>query len=385
MKSCPNAAILKVFHSMGIHIDASSGYEVQRAMRAGIPAAHISLSSQELPNNFAEFLDAGVHINACSLSQIERIGASRPKARIGLRINPGLGSGDHMKKNVGGPMSSFGIWHTLMGKAKAIVSRYSLTVIKIHTHIGSGSDPAVWQRVSSLSLQLCQQFDTVDTLNLGGGYKVARVEGEKETCFNQIGPPVQVNFERFQAETGRCLKLEIEPGNALVANAGCLICRAQDIVETDASESDGASEAVHRFIKIDGGMTEILRPSLYGAQHSITVVKQHHQGDGGQGDCSTKDFVVVGHCCESGDLLTPAPDDPTNEGIGKRALREDTVVGDLLVVGGTGAYCSSMSAKNYNSFPEAAEVLAMANGGLELIRKRQTLEQLIENEVDFVA
>jgi diaminopimelate decarboxylase len=173
MKSCPNAAILKVFDAMGIHIDASSGYEVERAIRAGIPASHISLSSQELPANFAELLDAGVHINACSLSQIERVGSSRPNAAIGLRINPGLGSGDHMKKNVGGPWSSFGIWHAFMDKAKEIVARYSLRVVKIHTHIGSGSDPAVWQYVSSLSLQLCQHFETVDTLNLGGGYKVA--------------------------------------------------------------------------------------------------------------------------------------------------------------------------------------------------------------------
>jgi diaminopimelate decarboxylase len=208
---------------------------------------------------------------------------------------------------------------------------------------------------------------------------VARVEGEKETRFEHIAPPMLLNFERFFADTGRRLKLEIEPGTALVANAGWLVCKAQDIVETC-----GEAATVHRFIKLDGGMTEILRPSLYGSQHPITVVKQRlEHGRSGEGGVNTEDFIVVGHCCESGDLLTPATDDPTNEGIGKRALPVDTAVGDLLVIGGAGAYCSSMSAKNYNSFPEAAEVLAMASGSMELIRRRQTMDQLLENEVDL--
>ena len=103
--------------------------------------------------------------------------------------------------------------------------------------------------------------------------------------------------------------------------------------------------------------------------------------------------MVVGHCCESGDLLTPSADDPTNEAIGVCTLPADTAVGDLLVVGGAGAYCSSMSAKNYNSFPEAPEVLVAddddgGGGGSDmrmgLIRRRQTLAQVIENEVEPV-
>ena len=88
--------------------------------------------------------------------------------------------------------------------------------------------------------------------------------------------------------------------------------------------------------------------------------------------------VVVGHCCESGDLLTPAPGDP--EAIATRILPKGEV-GDVCVIEGVGAYCSSMSAKNYNSFPEAAEAIRKSDGTLALIRKRQTFDQIVENEV----
>ena len=118
-------------------------------------------------------------------------------------------------------------------------------------------------------------------------------------------------------------------------------------------------------------MTEILRPSLYGAQHAVVVLSRNSTG-------RRKNYVVVGHCCESGDLLTPAPGD--SELLEPREL-EETTVGDLCVIEGVGAYCSSMPAKNYNSFPEAPEVLIRGSGEAVLIRKRQTLAQILENEV----
>merc|ERR1712137_41549 len=114
MKACPNAAILKYFHSRGIHIDASSGFEVKRAMSAGIPPENISLSTQELPTDFADLMRMGVKINACSVSQLERIGKEfhGRNQRIGIRVNPGTGSGGFSsstsgfsKTNVGGPAS----------------------------------------------------------------------------------------------------------------------------------------------------------------------------------------------------------------------------------------------------------------------------------------
>ncbi len=110
MKAASNAAILRLFNSLGLHIDASSGFEAMRAIRAGIKPCHISLSSQQLPKNLAELVRLGVLFNACSIHQLECFGKIARGAEVGVRINPGLGSGGTNRTNVGGPASSFGIW-----------------------------------------------------------------------------------------------------------------------------------------------------------------------------------------------------------------------------------------------------------------------------------
>eukprot|EP00873_Tetraselmis_striata_P018583 jgi/Tetstr1/438847/TSEL_027356.t1 len=365
MKAAPNAAVLKLFHSMGLHIDASSGYEVRRAMAAGFAAEQISLSTQELPTFFAELLQQGVKLNACSLEQLERYGQAFPGAEVGLRVNPGLGSGGTGRTNVGGPASSFGIWHELLPQAKEIVAKYDLKVVRIHTHIGSGSDPTVWQRVANLNMDTVKQFPDVVTLNMGGGYKVARMSTEKNTDLQVIGAPAKEALEAFAEETGRKLHLEIEPGTFLLANACSVLSTVQDMTSTGAEG--------HTFLKLDAGMTDVLRPSIYGAQHPLVVVKG--EGNSASGVSS---YVVVGHCCESGDILTPGPDDP--EAVTERKMKT-AEVGDLLVIEGSGAYCSSMSTKNYNSYPEIPEVMLDTEGNLHCIRKRQTLEQILENEM----
>eukprot|EP00536_Pseudo-nitzschia_multiseries_P013102 jgi/Psemu1/34191/gm1.34191_g len=381
MKACPNSAILKFFSSKGIHIDASSGFEVKRAMDAGIPAENISLSTQELPANFADLINMGVKINACSVSQVERIGKAFEGTgqKVGIRVNPGTGSGGFSsstsgfsKTNVGGPASSFGIWYGLIedGTVPDLVSKYGLTVERIHTHIGSGSDPSIWQQVASKSLSFCNVWSTVETLNLGGGYKVGRVEGEVTTDLQKIGGPVTDAFRQFAEENGRELKLEIEPGTYLVAMSGALVSTIQDKVFTTGDDG-------HTFLKLDSGMTDVLRPSLYGAIHPMTILP----GSGKSEDIGseTEDVVVVGHCCESGDLMTPKPGEP--EDLSERTLRK-AEIGDLLVMDGSGAYCAGMSTKNYNSFPEAPEVMVDFEGKPHIIRTRQPLEEIYKNEVD---
>lgn len=380
MKASPNSAILKFFHSKGIHIDASSGYEVRRAMSAGIPADHISLSTQELPHDFAELMDMGVKLNACSISQLEKAGKhyAGKGQKIGVRINPGIGSGGFSasttgfsKTNVGGPSSSFGIWHELVndGTVQSIVEKYGLVVERIHTHIGSGSDPKIWQDVAQKSLSFCKVFPEVTALNLGGGYKVGRNPGEPTTDLQVIGKPVADAFRQFAEEDGRELKMEIEPGTYLLAMSGALVSTVQDKVFT-------TGEGSHTFLKLDAGMTDVLRPSLYGAVHPITILP----GSGKSEDVGseTEEVVVVGHCCESGDLMTPKPGEP--EALAEYPLRK-AEIGDICVMDGSGAYCAGMSTKNYNSFPEAPEVLVGRDGKVHIIRKRQTLEQIYENEV----
>lgn len=363
MKASPNAAVIRVLTGCGLQIDASSGHECERALRAGVPAAHISLSTQELPADFRRLHEAGIRFNACSLNQLRYFGEQFPGGELGLRFNPGLGSGGTAKTNVGGPASSFGIWHQYRGEVRRLVAEHRLKVVRIHTHIGSGSDPAVWQHVAQLSLAMVREFPDATILNLGGGYKVARMDYEQTTDFEEIGAPIKEAIEELATETGRRLHLEIEPGTYLAANACALVASVQDVVDT--------GEEGYRFLKLDTGMTEILRPSLYGSQHPIIVLPRRDTGH-------YVPYVVVGHCCESGDLLTPAPDQ--HDLLHPRELPE-AEPGDLCVIEGAGAYCAAMPAKNYNSFPEAAEVLLRENGEIALIRKRQTLDQMLQNEL----
>jgi len=509
MKALPTAAVLRLLLARGLWLDAGSAPEALRALRAGAPAERVCLSSQELPppgdagasgggasggagggDPLAALLSRGVAVNCCSLRQVARVadaldalaarasprasgapdalGGSAPppspspspsppavaSREVGLRLNPGVGSGGTAyKTNVGGPHSSFGMWHAQAGAAAALAAARGLRVVRLHTHVGSGGDPAVWRRAAALALALARRFPEVHTLNLGGGFRVARAKGERGTDLPAVGAAVRALFEAFEAEApapfeegvaaggggggadaaaaggpdaanaedgadgagddaadaadpscpraaraalaaagaflgglrgggGRRLRLEVEPGTFLVAGAGALLCAVGDVVATPA----------HAFVKLDCGMTELLRPSLYGAQHPVHILRDGGGGGGGggvdgggsgsgagAGAGATRRFVVVGHCCESGDLVSCAPGAP--EQLAERELPADVAPGDLALVGGAGAYCASMSAKNYNSFPEAAEVLVLAEGGgCRLVRRRQTLEQMTQNE-----
>ncbi len=364
MKALPTAAVLRVFQAQGLRVDASSGYEAERALLAGLAPRDVQITAQELPKNLRELVTRGVEFTACSLHQLRVYCGMFPKSSVTIRINPGKGSGHSNRTNVGGPGASFGIWHGLLDEALAIAREHGVRITGMHTHIGSGGDPEVWKHCARLSLGIAAKLLDVTTLSLGGGFKIARVPGEKTADLNEIGNALLPDFHEFAAQYGRKLHIEVEPGTYLTANAGALIALVADVVTTKPEGYD--------FIKLDTGMTEILRPSMYGAQHPMSIVTP----DGS--NRPPHDYIVVGHCCESGDILTPAPGEP--EALLPRALIE-AKAGDLMVIGGAGAYCSSMSAKNYNSFPEAPEVLIQNDGTFRLIRKRQTLESVIEREL----
>ncbi len=364
MKALPTAAILRLFNRRGLHIDASSGYEAGRAMMAGIPADYIQITAQQLPDDLDELVRRGVRFTACSLHQLRTYGALFPNTPVSVRINPGLGTGHSNRTNVGGPSSSFGIWHEHLDEVYAVAAEFGLRITGMHTHIGSGGDPEVWVRCARMSLAIAAHMPEVTRLSLGGGYKVARMDNEVSADLESIGARLLPEFDAFAQAHGRKLHLEIEPGTFLVANAGALVCTVMDVVDTGAEG--------YRFIKVDAGMTEILRPSIYGAQHPIHLVPADDTPR------ERRDYLIAGHCCESGDILTPEPGNP--EGLLPRSLPEARI-GDALIVGGAGAYCASMASKNYNAYPECPEVLLRRDGGMDLIRHRQTLEQVVQNEV----
>lgn len=360
MKANPSLGVLTVFRDLGLHIDASSDFEVERAMRAGFAPERIQLTSQMPSRRLAEFVERGVLYNACSLHQLEQFGQLVPGGSVSVRLNPGLGSGSTKRTNTGGPASSFGIWHAYLSDVKATAERYGVRIARLHSHIGSGTDPEVWKRVTRMTLDLARELPEVTAVNLGGGFKVGRMPDEPSTDLQDVGLHVRRELEGFRQREGRALRLEIEPGTFLVARAGAVVATCVDVVDTG---KDG-----YVFAKLDTGMPEVTRPSLYGAQHPIEVLATGR---------SEAEVVFVGPCCESGDILTPAPGDP--EALAPRRVPRPQI-GDLVVVGGAGAYCAGMATINYNSYPQAPEVM-LENGTLRLLRRRQLLEQVWANEV----
>lgn len=337
MKANPHPEILQILREQGIRIDASSGYEAEAAIKAGFKGSDILLTSQQLPRNLKELIGKNVQFNATSLHQLEEYGRTAPGTSASVRLNPGIGSGHSTKTTTGGLSSSFGIWHEYIPRIHEVAKRHKLTIKRLHTHIGSGNDPAVWQAAARVTLGHLRQFPEATIINLGGGFKVARTSNEHGTDVIKVGQLICSELKEFQRASGRELHLELEPGTFLAANAGVLLSRVQDIVDTG---SQG-----YCFLKLDTGMNDILRPSLYGAQHPIEVLNDSKK---------TKKYVVVGHNCESGDLLTPAPGEP--ETLALRQLSEASI-GDLVAIGGAGAYCASMAAHGYNSYPPTKEIV----------------------------
>lgn len=337
MKANPHPDILRLLQTAGLGIDASSGYEAEQALGVGYKPNQIMLTSQQLAHNLKELVERGVQFNATSLRQLKAYGELFPGTDVSVRINPGVGSGFSAKVTVGGPTSSFGIWHEYIPEVQELLDKYRLTVKRMHTHIGAGTDPLVWQDAARISLELIKNFPEAKIINLGGGFKVARMDTENGADMSEIGQAVAAELSHFAEKTGRQLQLELEPGHYMVGNSGILIASVDDIVDTG---HDG-----YTFIKLDTGMNDFMRPAMYGSQHPIVVL----------GTSSEQvDYIVVGHNCESADLLTPAPGEP--EILLPRTLSKATL-GDLVLIGGVGGYSAAMSAQGYNGFPSAKEIL----------------------------
>ena len=336
-KANMNPKIIKLFSGLGLSFDASSSFEAMELIELGIPAYSISLSSQQPTHNLDELLERGVQFTATSLHQLELFAGSHVRPdKVGLRINPGTGAGGNNRTTTGGVNSSFGLWHEYLGEALAAAQKNNIRITRLHIHYGSGADPGIWSGIIDTALKVAAKMPDVTSLNIGGGYKVKRVAGEQEASMVKIAEMFSQKLKDFAVKTGRKLRLEIEPGTWLVAHAGILLAEIVDIVDTG---KDGRT-----FLRLNTGMNDLIRPTMYGSQHEIKVLNNKRE---------QKKYIVAGHNCETGDVLTPAPGNP--EELAERSLNA-AEIGDIVAIYDTGAYGRYFSVKGYNSFPSAAEV-----------------------------
>lgn len=338
VKANPHPGIIELFAKEGLHFDASSSYETDLLLDQGIDGSLISLSSQQPPHDFPTMINAGVHFVATSMHQLQLFARFAPaQSAVGLRINTGFGSGHNNRTTTSGVNASFGLWHEYIERAVACAAENDIRITRLHVHIGSGADPEAWRRTIDGSLSFVERLPDVTSLDIGGGFKIERYEGEPETDIAKVMTVFGASLRAFQKKTGRAIHLEIEPGTWLVGHAGTLVTEIIDSVDTG---SDGFT-----FLRTNTGMNDFMRPTLYGAQHRMRVLN----------DASTQsDYVVVGHNCESGDILTPEPGNPEN--IRTRSLSTASI-GDIITIADVGAYGASLRAQNYNAFPSAREIL----------------------------
>lgn len=380
LKANSSRALIRIVESEGLDFDASSLNEAKRAVLAGVHPDRILLTTQEVPagderDDLEELLGKGLRYNACSLIQLAAVApfAARNKISIGIRVHPGVGSGESVTRNTGDKYSCFGIHLSDMEEALALVSGAGVIIDRVHVHIGSGGEPEAWRENIERELGFIERyFPDTTTVNFGGGFRVARMPDEQAADIADLGDTARRAIERFQDRTGRKLKMEVEPGNFIMANAGSLVSSVMDIKKTG---DDGFT-----FVLVNGGMEVITRPLLYGSRHPFTVLAPDGTVRSNEFDlenATTEELIIVGRCCESGDSLTL----DSGHHIVPRAMARPEP-GDWLVVGGAGAYCASMSPFNYNSHCQAAEFLLAENGDIRVIRQRQTLEQMTQNECD---
>lgn len=365
-KACSNIHILKLMREQGVKVDAVSRGEILRALAAGYVAGGEPSEIVFTADLFdAATLDCvvehGVPVNAGSIDMLHQLGARSPGHAVWLRINPGFGHGHSNKTNTGGEHSKHGIWHTDLPAALDAIQQHGLKLVGLHMHIGSGVDYSHLQEVCGAMVNLVRTAHAaghdLHAISAGGGLSIPYRSGDPAVDTQHYHGLWDAARQQAEAIVGHPLGLEIEPGRFLVAESGVLLGQVR------ATKNAGSNH----FVLVDTGFNELMRPSMYGSYHAMSVLRR----DGST--AAEQPTVVAGPLCESGDVFT--------QGDGGVVLPRDlpaAQVGDLLVIHDTGAYGASMSS-NYNTRPLIAEVL-VDGGQARLIRRRQTVDELLALE-----
>lgn len=357
IKANATLAVVRRLRELGASADANSGGEIELARRAGFPPGDIVFTGVgKTRAELERAIGLGVRaINAESPGEVDRITALADglgvEARVAVRVNPDVDAGSHPHISTGRRVNKFGLSvHGARALVRDAAARPGLRVVGLHMHIGSQVTSAapVSRAVSALAAlaaELAAEGIALEHLDVGGGLGIAYAPGER------VLPPAEYAAAVLHAVRPTGLMLLLEPGRWIVGPAGVLVTEVVDLKR----RPDGGW-----FVIVDAGMTDLLRPALYGAHHEIEPVAPR-EGPAIVGH-------VVGPVCETSDAFTAGVEMPPVD------------VGDLLAIRDTGAYGAVM-ASNYNRRPMAAEVLVEA-GRWRLARRRQSLDDMLQWDVE---
>jgi diaminopimelate decarboxylase len=346
-KAFPCTAVLRIMSEEGLACDVASGGELAIALKAGFDPARIHMhGNAKSERELAEAVAAGVgHIvvdNHTDIDVLERVVPDGTVQRVQLRVAPGVSPDTHPSISTGGPNTKFGCG---LQSAPAAIERLDasarLDLEGLHLHIGSqiydvGSFRTALEAMAGLA--------THGMVNLGGGLGVAYVGVEHPPTIDEY---VTAKVDAVRDVMGEGVRILDEPGRALVANSTVTLYTVQSIKRN-----------VDLYVAVDGGMSDNLRPMLYGARYEAQIASRF----GGGTYCH-----LVGKHCESGDLIV------------RDAELADPQPGDVVVTPATGAYGYAM-ANTYNGVPRAPVVM-VKDGDARLVVRRETYEELTARDV----
>ena len=350
-KALNNVKIMRHLHDLGACLDTVSIQEVWLGLKAGFTPEEIiytpnCVSMEEIDLAVKE----GVMINIDNISILEQFGLKYGNTvPICIRINPHVMAGGNINISTGHIDSKFGISIYQMRHVDRVVKNTGLNVIGLHMHTGSDIvDVDIFLRAADILFEQAEHFPDLTFIDFGSGFKVPYKPDDHSTDIEELGEKLTARFKEFCTEYGRELELWFEPGKFLVSQAGTFLVKVNVLKQTTAA----------MFVGVDSGLNHLIRPMLYNGYHHITNVSNPNG--------ALRLYAVVGYICETD---TFGWDRKLNE------VRE----GDILAFNNAGAYGMTM-ASNYNSRFRPAEVL-IKHGKAELIRRRETLDDVLRNQI----
>ncbi|NOT75086.1 MAG: diaminopimelate decarboxylase [Cyclobacteriaceae bacterium] len=352
-KALTNISVLKLMRKNGVGVDVVSGEEAQIAMKAGFLPSEIMFTPSGV--DFDELIQAvkwGLNVNLDNLSVLEKFGKKYGSSYpCGIRLNPNIMAGGNLKISTGHSNSKFGISVQQLPEILNIVERYEINLNGLLIHTGSEIlEIDVFLKMGEILFKIAHDIPSIKSLDFGGGFKVSYQKGDKTTDVQELGSRLRKLFADFESQNGRKLELWIEPGKYLVSECGYLLVKS-NVVKQNPTVT---------FVGVNSGLNHLIRPMMYNSYHEIINVSNPNG--------AVKTYTVVGNICETDTFGTDR---------NLAEVRED----DLLVFENAGAY-GYMMASNYNSRVRPAEVMII-DGKAKLIRQRDTLEQILQGQVDI--
>jgi diaminopimelate decarboxylase len=351
-KALTNITLLKFIKNLGANVDTVSIQEVQLALKAGFDPKNIMYTPNCVSiDEIIKAVKLGVQINIDNISILEQFGHLYGDTYpVCVRINPHIMAGGNKKISTGHIDSKFGISIYQLRHLERVIASNNIKINGLHMHTGSDIlDADVFLRGAEILFEAAPAFRDLEFMDFGSGFKVAYSPDDNTTDIEELGEKLGARFDEFCKEYGRDLTIMFEPGKYLVSESGFLFVRTNVIKQTTSTV----------FAGVDSGQNHLIRPMMYDAYHHITNVSNPNG--------IQRIYTVVGYICETD---TFGWDRKLNE------VRE----GDILVLHNAGAYGYSM-ASNYNSRYRPAEVL-VHEGKVKLIRRRETIEDLLSTQIE---